>query len=144
MWLQQLVKGLAFFLKGYGERSHVCSPYANGLRPLQMWEGDNTLTNHTWPEIARRWITCGANAELNKKRYPEAVAAATCLPGAPGGALCRPEGHLKLLLCLMEDCLDTQDIRSCVESRSEASMLFTHCTVHARCCAVCSNSFEQV
>lgn len=94
-----------------------CSSHECWSKSLQVWEGDNTLTNHTWPEIARRWITCGSHAELNKRRFPEAVAAATCLSAAPGGATSRPEGHLKLLLCLMEDCLDHPDIHTCVESR---------------------------
>ena len=85
-----------------------------------MWQGDNTLTQYTWPEIARRWITCGPHAELNKMRFPEAVAAATCLPAAPGGAKSRPEGHLKLLLCLIEDCYDHPDFHSAIEHRCVA------------------------
>jgi len=90
----------------------------NAIVPV-AWQGDNTLSQHTWPEIARRWITCGPHAELNKKRFPEAVAAATCLSAAAGGAKSRPEGHLKLLLCLIEECFDHGDIHSAVDQRLE-------------------------
>ena len=87
----------------------------------EVWHGDDTLTNFTWPEIARRWITCGPHAEMNKKRFPEAVSAATCLSTAPGGAKAVPEAHLKLLLCLIEDCMDHADVQSAVSKRVDVA-----------------------
>lgn len=63
-------------------------------------------------------MTCGPHAEANKHRFPEAVLAATCLSAFPGGAKSRPEGHLKLLMSLIEDSMDHPDIHSAVERRS--------------------------
>lgn len=63
-------------------------------------------------------MTCGPHAVSNKRRFPEAVLAAACLSASPGGAKSRPEGHLKLLLSLIEDSMDHPDIHSAVDRRS--------------------------
>ena len=68
--------------------------------------------------MARRWILFGPLAELHRRRFPEAVSAAGSLSQGVSGIRTCPEGHMMVLLCLIEDCMDHADVRSAIEARS--------------------------
>jgi hypothetical protein len=85
-----------------------------------QWCSDTTLTGATWPEVLRRWLLFGPRKDLHRRTAVEAFCYhCSLLDRGVGGSGVSPEGHLAMLVCLMEDVLEHEDVKRIVDKRVE-------------------------
>jgi hypothetical protein len=85
-----------------------------------QWSSETTLTNATWPEVLRRWMLFGPRKDIYRGSAAEAVFHhSTMLDQGVSGSAVSPEGHLSMLICLMEDVLEHEDVKRIVDKRLE-------------------------
>ena len=85
----------------------------------ETWFAETTLTQHTWPEVARRWMLFGPWGEMHRRRFAEACSAVAVLPQQVCGNKASPHAHLTMLQCLIEDCLEFSSVHDDIQKRLE-------------------------
>ena len=85
-----------------------------------QWCSETTLTSATWPEVLRRWMIFGPRKEYHRGTAVEAYYYySSLLDQGVAGSGVSPEGHLAMLICLMEDVLEHEDVKRIVDKRVE-------------------------